>query len=85
MPPPPKISIKQMLPTEALLFQPPDGKEDAYVMLVVDPAHNIFTATQVSNKTVYTFRSTDMVIKLEALDAVPPLPSSVIGAKLLLG
>ena len=78
---PPKISIKQLLPSEAVLFKPPDGKEDAYVMLLVDSVHNIFTATKASDKTVYTFKSTDMVVKIEA----PPLfPSTLIGAKLLL-
>jgi len=77
---PPKVLVSTMKPSEAVLFTPPKGKEDAYVMLVVDPVNNIFTATKASDKSVYTFKSTDEVVKI---DASPLFPSMVIGPMLL--
>ena len=77
---PPKIPITSTIPSEAILFTAPGDQESAYVVLVIDPAHNIFTATKVKDKSVYTFKSTDEVVKL---DAPPLFPSVVIGPILL--
>ena len=84
MPLPPKISVSEMLPMEAVLFTPEGGKEDVYVMILIDPVNNIFTAIKVSDKSPFNFNGDDKVIKLEALDSVPiPLPSVIMGPMLL--
>lgn len=77
---PEKISITAIKSSEAVLFTPPGDKEDVFVISVVDPSKNIFSALRASNKTPYNFKSTDMVIKI---DASPLFPSSVIGPILL--
>ena len=63
-----------------VVFQPSGGKEDVYVMTLVDPSKNIFTATKVSDKSLYNFKPTDQVI---VIDDVPNYTPSALGAILL--
>ena len=73
-----KVEVRYLKPSEAILFTPPGGKEDVYVM--VSTSNGVFTGTRVGNKSPYTFKAGDQVTKIEAL---PEFPSAAIGPILL--
>lgn len=64
----------------AVMFTPPSGEEDVFVMKIIDPSKNIFSAVKVSDKSVYNFKSTDQVV---VLDDVPGVPAPAVGPILL--
>lgn len=57
----PEVSVNTLVVNDAVLFTPPGGVEDVFVLTVVDPSKNIYTAIQASNKSIYNFKPDDMV------------------------
>lgn len=58
------VPINTCVVSDAVMFTAPNDKEDVYVLTVVDPSKSIFTATRISNKSVYQFLPTDLVTKV---------------------
>ena len=62
MPPIPVIASK---PNDPVMFTPPGGKEDVYVMMIVDPVNQIFQGIKVADKSPITFTPADIVYLIE--------------------
>lgn len=76
----PKVPIASVAVSFPVIFTPPGGKETVYVMSIIDPTKNIYSAITVGTKAPYNFKSSDQVV---VLDDVPGFPPPVFGQILL--
>ncbi len=60
-----QVPINSCVLNDAVMFTAPEDVEDVYVLTVVDVSKSIFTATRVSNKSVFNFSPVDMVTKID--------------------